>query len=135
MDDTGLVSATTVTSTAGEEKRPPEAARISIDEFAKVDLRVGRIVKADVVPRSNKLLRLEIDIGSGVRQVVAGLAKAYAPEVLEGRYVIVVANLKPAMLMGLESNGMVLAATSSDGQPVLLMPEEPDQIRPGTKVR
>jgi len=135
MGDTGFVSATTATSTPDEEKRSPEAERISIDEFAKVDLRVGRIVRAEVVPRSKKLIRLEIDIGSGVRQVVAGLAKAYAPDVLEGRYVIVVANLKPAMLMGLESNGMVLAATSSDGQPVLLMPEEPDQIPPGAKVR
>ena len=135
MGDTGFVSATTATSTPDEEKRSPEAERISIDEFANVDLRVGRIVRAEVVPRSKKLIRLEIDIGSGVRQVVAGLAKAYAPDVLEGRYVIVVANLKPAMLMGLESNGMVLAATSSDGQPVLLMPEEPDQIPPGAKVR
>ena len=112
-----------------------EPSRISFDEFAKLDLRVGRIVMVEAVPKSKKLLRLEIETGSGVRQIVAGIAKAYSPEELVGRAVIVVANLQPATLMGVESNGMLLAATTPDGQPVLLVPDNPGAVPPGSEVR
>lgn len=93
--------------------------KISIDDFAKVELRVGVVKLAERVPKSDKLLRLEIDIGSEVRQVVAGIAEAYAPETLVGRKVVIVANLAPRKLRGLESNGMIVAASLEGGKPVL----------------
>ena len=111
-----------------------EAARISFDDFMKVDLRVGRVVQAEAVPKSKKLLRLEIE-ADGVRQVIAGLARSYAPETLIGRHVIFVANLEPAKLMGLESNGMVLAAVDANGDPVLLGLDEPARTSAGARVR
>ena len=110
------------------------AARISFDEFMKVDLRVGRVVQAEAVPKSKKLLRLEIE-ADGVRQVIAGLAKSYAPEALIGRHVIFVANLEPAKLMGLESNGMVLAAVDANREPVLLAVDDPARADAGARVR
>ena len=109
--------------------------RISIDEFARVELRIGRVVTAEAVRKSKKLVRLEIDDGAGVRQVVAGIAKAYEPESLVGRHVVFVANLQPAKLMGIESNGMVLAALDADGQPVLLTPDDPERAPAGSAVR
>jgi methionyl-tRNA synthetase len=93
--------------------------KIAIDDFAKIDLRVGVVKTAERVPKSDKLLRLEIDIGTEVRQVVAGIAEAYAPETLVGRKVVIVANLAPRKLRGLESNGMIVAASLEGGKPVL----------------
>ena len=113
----------------------PGAPQISIDEFAKVELKVGRVVAAEAVPKSKKLLRLEIETGSGVRQVVSGIAKAYEPDTLIGRHVVFVANLKPAKLVGIESNGMVLAATAADGEAVLLTPDDPERAPAGSQVR
>jgi len=97
----------------------PDAGKITIDDFAKVDLRVGVVKVAERVPKADKLLRLEIDIGTEVRQVVAGIAEAYAPETLIGRKVVIVANLAPRKLRGLESNGMIVAASPEGGKPVL----------------
>ena len=96
-----------------------DGAKISIDDFAKIELRVGVVKVAERVPKADKLLRLEIDIGTEVRQVVAGIAEAYAPETLVGRKVVIVANLAPRKLRGLESNGMIVAASLEDGKPVL----------------
>jgi methionyl-tRNA synthetase len=96
-----------------------DGGQISIDDFAKVELRVGVVTAAERVPKSDKLLRLEIDIASEVRQVVAGIAEAYAPETLVGRKVVIVANLAPRKLRGLESNGMIVAASLEGGKPVL----------------
>lgn len=93
--------------------------KITIDDFAKVELRVGQIKVAERVPKADKLLRLEIDIGTEVRQVLAGIAEAYAPETLVGRKVVIVANLAPRKLRGLESNGMIVAASLEGGKPVL----------------
>jgi methionyl-tRNA synthetase len=93
--------------------------KIAIDDFAKVDLRVGTVKVAERVPKSDKLLRLEVDIGSEVRQVLAGIAEAYAPETLVGRKVVIVANLAPRKMRGLESNGMIVAASLEGGKPVL----------------
>ena len=121
--------------TAKAEGVAPETPRISIDEFAKVELRVGRVATAEAVRKSKKLVRLEIDDGAGVRQVVAGIAKAYEPESLVGRYVVFVANLQPAKLMGIESNGMVLAALDAEGQPVLLTPDDPERAPAGSTIR
>jgi methionyl-tRNA synthetase len=97
----------------------PNGGKITIDDFAKIDLRVGVVKVAERVPKADKLLRLEIDIGSEVRQVVAGIAEAYAPETLVGRKVVIVANLAPRKLRGLESNGMIVAASPEGGRPVL----------------
>ena len=113
----------------------PETPRISIDDFARVELRIGRVVTAEAVRKSKKLVRLEIDDGAGVRQVVAGIARAYEPETLVGRHVVFVANLQPAKLMGIESNGMVLAALDTEGQPVLLTPDDPERAPAGSAVR
>ena len=93
--------------------------KISIDDFSKVELRVGLVKIAERVPKSDKLLRLEIDIGTEVRQVLAGIAEAYAPETLVGRKVVIVANLAPRKMRGLESNGMIVAASLEGGKPVL----------------
>jgi methionyl-tRNA synthetase len=92
--------------------------RIDISDFARVELRVARVTAAERIAGSKKLLKLQVDLGSESRQLVAGIAETYAPEDLVGRQVVVVANLKPAKLMGVESNGMVLAA-SVDGRAVL----------------
>ena len=98
---------------------PVESAKITIDDFAKIELRVGVVKVAERVPKADKLLRLEIDIGTEVRQVLAGIAEAYAPETLIGRKVVIVANLAPRKLRGLESNGMIVAASLEGGKPVL----------------
>jgi methionyl-tRNA synthetase len=98
---------------------PVASDKISIDDFAKVELRVGLVKVAERVPKADKLLRLEIDIGTEVRQVLAGIAEAYAPETLVGRKVVIVANLAPRKLRGMESNGMIVAASLDGGKPVL----------------
>jgi methionyl-tRNA synthetase len=99
---------------------PAADGKISIDDFMKVELRVGQVKAAEKVKGADKLLRLEVDIGTEVRQLVAGIALAYKPEDLIGRKVVIVANLQPRKLRGLESNGMIVAASvGEDGKPVL----------------
>ena len=93
--------------------------KISIDDFAKVELRVAQVKTAERVKGTDKLLRLEVDLGTEVRQLVAGIAEAYEPETLIGRKVVIVANLAPRKLRGLESNGMIVAASPEGGKPVL----------------
>ena len=93
--------------------------KISIDDFAKIELRVGQVKAAENVKGADKLLRLEVDLGTEVRQVVAGIAESYAPELLIGRKVVIVANLAPRKLRGLESNGMIVAASLEGGKAVL----------------
>jgi methionyl-tRNA synthetase len=95
------------------------AEHISIDEFVKVDLRVAQILVAERVPKADKLLRLEVDLGYEKRQILAGIAQYYEPEKLVGRKIVIVANLAPRKMRGLESNGMLLAASLPDGAPVL----------------
>src|SRR6185436_19076974 len=87
----------------------PLAPQITIDDFVKIDLRVATIVEAEKVKGDDKLLRLMVDVGFEKRQIVAGIAKAYEPEKLVGRKVVIVANLAPRKLRGLESNGMIVA--------------------------
>jgi methionyl-tRNA synthetase len=99
---------------------PPLAAPITIDDFAKVDLRVATVLEAEKVKGADKLLRLVVDVGFEKRQIVAGIAKAYEPEKLVGRKVVIVANLQPRKLRGLESNGMIVAASiGPEDRPVL----------------
>jgi methionyl-tRNA synthetase len=119
-----------------EEKKdaaaPESDGLIKIDDFMKVELKTARILEAERVEKSDKLIRLQVDSGER-RQIVAGIGKAYAPEDLVGKTVIVVANLKPARLMGNLSEGMLLAATAEDGRPIILAPEEP--VPPGVRVK
>jgi methionyl-tRNA synthetase len=131
-------SPTSDTPTAPQAAQPAQApapgdARVSIDEFMKIELRVAKVLAAERVPKSKKLVKMQIDIGSEERTIVAGIAEAYPPESLVGRTIVVVANLKPAKLMGIESNGMVLAASPDGGLPVLLGLDQP--LPPGTRVR
>ena len=99
---------------------PPLAPEITIDDFAKVDLRVAQILVAERIPKADKLLRLEVDLGYEKRQILAGIAEYYAPETLIGRKVVIVANLAPRKMRGLESNGMIVAASiGPQGAPVL----------------
>jgi methionyl-tRNA synthetase len=111
----------------------PEDARISIDEFMKVDLRVAKVLEAEAVPKSKKLIKLKVDTGRDQRTIVAGIAEAYQPEQLVGRTIVVVANLQPAKLMGIESNGMVLAGSPDGGKPILVAFDQ--DVPPGSRVR
>ena len=112
----------------------PSDTRIGIEEFGKVRLVTAKVLEAERVPKSNKLIRMRVDIGTEQRQIVAGIGKRYTPEELLGRNVVVVANLKPAKLMGVESDGMVLAATVGEaGDPVLL--DVPAEVPPGSRVK
>jgi methionyl-tRNA synthetase len=122
------------TPPAAPAKVAPDAgpSRISIDDFARLELRAARITAAERVEGSKKLLKLQVDLGAESRQVVAGIAQTHAPEDLVGKTVVLVANLQPAKLMGVESNGMVLAG-SVEGRAVLLQFES--EVAPGTKVR
>jgi methionine--tRNA ligase beta chain len=116
-------------ATPGEGKTP--GVQITIDEFARLDLRVARVVEAEFHPKADRLLKLQIDLGSERRQIVAGIARHYRPEDLVGRLIVVVANMKPAMLRGEPSQGMLLAA--SWGEVVSLL--VPDQgVAPGSEV-
>jgi methionyl-tRNA synthetase len=99
----------------------------------KVELRVAKVLTAERVPKSNKLLKLQVDTGTDQRTVVAGIAESYEPETLVGRSIAIVFNLKPAKLMGIESNGMVLAASPEGGKAVLVTFDDPPP--PGTRVR
>jgi methionyl-tRNA synthetase len=120
---------------AAPSPAPPASAdgRISIDDFMKVELRVAKVLAAERVPKSKKLLKLSIDVGSEQRTVVAGIADSYEPETLVGRTIAVVFNLQPAKLMGIESNGMVLAASPDGGKAVLVSFEQP--LDAGTRIR
>ena len=124
-----IAAPTQVASAQGAPSLAPEVGakggtaqsgeKITIDDFAKVELRVAQIKVAERVPKADKLLRLEVDLGYEQRQILAGIAEAYTPESLIGRKVVIVANLAPRKLRGLESNGMIVAASLEGGKPVL----------------
>jgi len=105
---------------------------ISYDYFAKIELKIARILEAEKVENSDKLIKLQLSMGEESRQVVAGIGKTYAPEDLVGKEIVIVANLESRKLMGEESNGMLLAASDENG-PVLLVPEI--EVAPGTGVK
>ena len=105
---------------------------ISIDTFAQIDLRVGQIVSAERIPKADKLLLLNVELGEvEPRQLLAGIAEWYAPEGLVGQKILVVSNLQPRRMRGLESRGMLLAASAEDGKPLLatVPPETPNGSR------
>ena len=109
-----------------------EDKQISIEEFMTVDLRVARVVSAERIEGTDKLLKMQVDLGSEQRQLVAGIAQAYAAEDLVGKRIVVVVNLKPARLRGVESQGMLLAADAG-GRPMVATFEE--DVPLGTRVR
>lgn len=104
---------------------------ISFEDFKKIDLKVGKVVRAERISGTQKLLKLQVNLGKETRQIVAGIGQFYEPEKLTGREIIVVANLEPKTLMGVESQGMLLTA-DNEGVPVLLMPDT--EVKPGSKV-
>jgi len=105
---------------------------ININEFFKLELRVAKVLAAESVPKTDKLLKLEVDIGTEKRQLVAGVAQVYEPEALVGKNIIIVANLQPARIRGVESRGMLLAADAG-GRPIVATFDE--DVPPGTRVR
>ncbi len=106
---------------------------INFEDFKKIDLRIAKIINAERVESSEKLLKLELNAGDEKSiQIIAGIAKAYTPEDLIGREIAIVANLEPKTIFGLESNGMLLAA-SENGEPTLLKPDH--EVLPGTKIQ
>jgi methionyl-tRNA synthetase len=120
------------TATAPQAPLPTTSTQITIDEFQKLQLQTAKVLRAERVPKSEKLLKLQVSIGTEERQIVAGIGKKYEPEALIGKTIIIVANLKPAKLMGIESQGMVLAAGDSEVRGLATILEEVD---PGTKVK
>ena len=110
-----------------------DVSEATLDEFQRLDLRVAKVLEARAVPNSKKLVQLTIDTGTDRRTIVAGILLQYQPAELVGKHIVVVANLKPSKLMGVESRGMLLAATDSDGRVVLVTPERP--AAPGSRVK
>lgn len=122
-------------STTSAPSPTPQASlqtQITIDEFMKIQLKTAKVLTAERVPKSEKLLKLQVSLGSEQRQIVAGIGKKYEPDALVGKTIVIVANLKPAKLMGVESQGMVLAAGDSEVRGLITILEEVD---PGTKVK
>jgi methionyl-tRNA synthetase len=131
--ETSVSDQSTPTPPASPASAWPVESRISIEDFLKIDLRVAKVLEAEKVPNSKKLMKLKIDLGSEQRTLVAGIAEAYEAEALVGRTVAIVANLKPAKLMGIESNGMILAASPDGGSPTLVAFE--NAPAPGTRIK
>ena len=128
----GAASAAVETSTP---PAAPEEPTVSFDDFMNIELRVAKVLAAEAIPKSKKLLKVTLDVGAEERTIVAGIARVYAPETLVGRTVVIVANLENATLLGVESNGMILAATDPDGRPVLVTVDDPAAAPPGSRVR
>ena len=123
-----------VAGASGSSTAPAEfTPEISINDFARVELRTAQIKQAERVEGADKLLKITIDIGTETRTIVAGIAARYPPESLVGKTIVVVVNLKPAKLRGVLSQGMLLAASDPSGQPYILTTEEP--VSPGWRVK
>jgi methionyl-tRNA synthetase len=133
--------AATAVATAPAAPQAPAApaaatgdGRITFDDLMKVDLRVAKVLAAERVPKSSKLLKLSVDVGTETRTIVAGLGEAYEPEAMVGRTIAIVANLAPRKMMGIESNGMVLAGGPDGAKPELVTFADPPPP-PGSRIR
>jgi methionyl-tRNA synthetase len=133
--DEGATQPGATQAAATQAAAPPSPSYITIDDFAKVELRAATVLEAERVPKADKLLRLIIDVGEAEpRQILAGIAEYYAPEDIIGRKIVVVANLAPRKLRGLESNGMLLAASvGEEGRPVIAT--FPEDVPNGTRLK
>ena len=137
MSDTPSASqptagATAPTAAAAQVPTSAVPAQITIEEFQKIQLKTAKVLSVERVPKSEKLLKLQVSLGTEQRQIVAGIGKRYEPESLIGKTIVIVANLKPAKLMGIESQGMVLAAGDSEVRGLATFLED---VEPGTKVK
>ena len=132
----GLVKQTTVqgSQSAAEIKKATNMSKAEIvyDDFAKLELKTGTVTACEKVAKADKLLKLEVDLGMEKRTIVSGIAQHYTPEEMVGKQVIVVTNLAPRKMKGIESQGMILTAEDSDGKLQLLKPENP--VSPGSNV-
>lgn len=115
-----------------EESKNPLKPEITFDDFMKLDLRAGKVVEVSEHPNADKLWVLKVDLGSETRIICAGIKAFYAPEQLLGRNIIVVANLAPRKLRGIESHGMLLAASNEDHSDVVILTTEKDSVVPGS---
>ena len=131
---TGAAPTATPAAVAPADAAGAEAARITFDDLMKVDLRVAKVLAAERVPKSSKLLKLSVDVGTETRTIVAGLGEAYEPEAMVGRTIAIVANLAPRKMMGIESNGMVLAGGPDGARPELVTFADPPPP-PGSRIR
>ena len=113
----------------------PGTPTITIDDFAKIDLRVAQIVVAERIPKADKLLRLEVNLGTERRQILSGIAEFYTPEELIGKRIAIIANLAPRKMRGLESHGMLLAASGEDHSSKPILATFSDEIALGSKIR
>ena len=122
----------TPTPVAPQPSAPPPVAPITIDDFLKIQLKTATVLSAERVPNSEKLIKLQVDLGTEKRQIVAGIGKEYEPNTLLGKRIVIVANLQPRKLMGLESQGMVLAAGEANVEGLITVLED---VAPGVKVK
>ena len=125
----------TTASTAGVQQpnpMPSIAPPITIDDFLKIQLKTATVLSAERVPNSEKLIKLQVDLGTEKRQIVAGIGKKYEPNTLLGKRIVIVANLQPRKLMGIESQGMVLAAGEANVEGLITVLED---VAPGVKVK
>ena len=114
-------------------KPQPVAENVAFDDFLKLDIRVGKVLECQKVPKADKLLQFKIDDGMGGRTIVSGIAKYYAPEDLVGKEVCFIANFAPRRLKGVESQGMILSAENADGSLVVIGPQ--GEVHPGCQVK
>jgi methionyl-tRNA synthetase len=124
-----------VSPATDQQSAAPRTSTITIDDFAKIDLRVAQIVVAERIPKADKLLRLEVDLGTERRQILAGIAEFYTPEELIGKRIAIIANLAPRKMRGLESHGMLLAASGEDHSSKPVLATFSDEIPLGSKIR
>ena len=122
----------TPTPVAPQPSAPPPVAPITIDDFLKIQLKTATVLSAERVPNSEKLIKLQVDLGTEKRQIVAGIGKKYEPNTLLGKRIVIVANLQPRKLMGLESQGMVRAAGEANVEGLITVLED---VAPGVKVK
>ncbi|MCX7793629.1 MAG: methionine--tRNA ligase subunit beta [Thermodesulfovibrionales bacterium] len=106
---------------------------ITIEDFSKIELRTGKVLEAKRIEGSNKLIVMKVDTGNEVRQIVAGIGKVYSPEELTGKTIVVITNLQPVKLMGVESQGMLLAASDDEGRLSILTTER--EVKIGSKIK
>ena len=130
-ENSAVPTVESVVSTAPADASP----QITIDDFAKVELRVAKVLVAERIPKADKLLRLEVDLGYEKRQILSGIAEWYTPEELIGRRIVVITNLAPRKMRGLESHGMLLAASTEGGKPHLATFADSDDLPLGSRLK
>ena len=132
LDEKEMLEKISSTINPPKEEKKDEKPLIDFSVFEQVEIKAGKILEAENVKKSEKLLKLKVDVGDGGRTIVAGIAKSYNPDDLKGKTIAVIANLKPAKLMGIESQGMVLAAFDGERHNVMILP---DSVPAGTRIK